>query len=193
MWRIGHRAKKEYIKYICDVKTWQRIIKMAVRRAVFIVVWFLSSEQKSNRNFEMKSKDLWSVVSAVKVSGFKSNFVIHSFYLYSNMYWWYLLVVKITNCLSFAILFQFKRVFSPPPPECLILKYSVVVPVSVQGIRVSTVLRFNAGVVLIHKFIQSRGCRSTADKEVGGESVYVDRFYRAESEGLEWAMWVRYR
>ncbi len=53
----------------------------------------------------------------------------------------------------------------------------------------------DAGVVLIDKFIQSRGRvpQQREVKKVGVESVDVDCFYRAESDGLERMMWVGYR
>jgi hypothetical protein len=53
----------------------------------------------------------------------------------------------------------------------------------------------DVGVVLIDKFIQSRGRvpQQREVKKVGAESVDVDCFYRAESDGLERTMWVGYR
>jgi hypothetical protein len=52
----------------------------------------------------------------------------------------------------------------------------------------------DVGVVLIDKFIQSRGRvpQQREVKKVGAESV-DDCFYRAESDGLERTMWVGYR
>ena len=48
----------------------------------------------------------------------------------------------------------------------------------------------DVGVVLIDKFIQSRGRvpQQREVKKVGAESVDVDCFYRAESDGLERTM-----